>query len=149
MPLFLFKRVSEIGINYRRSVISKNASFGHFPGNAPKPGDRLPFIDYRNLEGEESNVQDIVKGTFFSLLVFSAKVPEELAAAVKPNNEMFTVTLIPLTAGTEVLYKRFGIKRSGFYLIRPDTYIAFRSQQVEAEGFKKYLETNLSFFPTA
>jgi 2-polyprenyl-6-methoxyphenol hydroxylase-like FAD-dependent oxidoreductase len=40
---FAFIRVSEIGIHYRFSSISQNASFGSFSKQAPRPGDRLPF----------------------------------------------------------------------------------------------------------
>jgi hypothetical protein len=44
---------------------------------------------------------------------------------------------------TENIYKQFGIKSDGFYLIRPDSYIAYRSKTLDAEKLKQYLQTYL------
>ncbi len=42
---FAFKGISEIGISYRKSSLSKNASLGKFPNHAPKP--RRPVTIYK------------------------------------------------------------------------------------------------------
>jgi len=136
---FAFIRVSEIGIHYRFSSISQNASFGSFSKQAPRPGDRLPFEEYIDISGEHINIQDLTRGKFFSLFVFDEKVPEDISLIVDPFKDFISIERISLTEHTRQLYSRFGIKRNGLYLIRPDMYIAYRSNGYNADHFQKYV----------
>ncbi len=136
---FAFKRVSEIGISYRKSSLSKNASLGKFPDYAPKPGDRLPFIQFKDANGNETNIHERIKGKFFCLLIFSDSVPEEIVSIVEAFKDLFSIETIPFTEQTKILYKEFGIKKKGCHLIRPDMYIAYRADKFDPGHLIKYL----------
>ena len=136
---FAFKLISEIGINYRKGSLSQNASLGRFPRQAPKPGDRLPFITFRNDKNEEINIQELLRGKFFCLFVFSATEPKELIESFKFFENLISIEMIPLSPKTEILHKRFGIKDNGYYLIRPDMYIAYRANKFDPQHLAKYL----------
>ena len=134
-----FRLVSEIGINYRNQSLSKNASFGKFPGYAPRPGDRLPFIQYDDQKDQKKNIQEIMRNKFFCLLVFSETIPGEITTCLESFNVLLSTEMIPFTRQTKVLYDRFGIKNNGYYLVRPDMYIAYRSEMLDVEHLKSYL----------
>ncbi len=136
---FAFKTASEIGINYRKSSLSQNASLGKFPKHAPQPGDRLPFFQFKDEAENEVNIQEKLRNKFFCLLVFSNKTPEEIIMVIEPFKDFFSFEVIPLTKQTEILYIRFGIRKNGYYLIRPDMYIAYRSDKYYSEHFVKYI----------
>jgi len=136
---FAFKTISEIGISYKTSSLSQNASLGKFPDHAPRPGDRLPFIIYNNEDNNAINVQDKVKGKFFCLFLFSVNSSKELVSVIEPFKDLFSIETIPLTSRSNILYKKFGIKNSGYYLIRPDRYIACRADKLDAEFLVRYL----------
>ena len=136
---FAFKTASEIGINYIKSSLSQNASLGKFPKHAPRPGDRLPFIQFKDETENEVNIQDKLRAKFFCLLVFSNKMPEEIITVIEPFKDLFSFEVIPFTKQTETLYKRFGIRKNGYYLIRPDMYIAYRSDKYDSQHFVKYI----------
>lgn len=140
LPEMLFKMVSEIGIDYRRSTLSQNASFGKFSCHAPKPGHRLPFISFKgDTYDDEMNIQDRVRSMYFCLLVFKGNVPDEISSTVKNLKDVIKAEIIPLTDQTKAVYKKFGIVHSGCYLIRPDMYIAYRSQGFDGHHFYEYL----------
>lgn len=141
---FAFTRVSEIGINYRKSSLSRNATFGKFPPHAPRPGDRLPFIKWVDENEKEINIQDKMKGKFFCLFNFSDHVPPELMTCVENYKDLISIESILNASQNQILYKELGIKNSGFYLIRPDSYIAYRSQSFNQTSFKNYLKNNLN-----
>jgi 2-polyprenyl-6-methoxyphenol hydroxylase-like FAD-dependent oxidoreductase len=134
-----FKMISEIGINYRSQSLSHNASFGTFPKHAPKPGDRLPFIQFKDLSGNRTNIQEKLKGEFFSFLVFSGELPKEIISIIEPCKEFFSFHLIPGNPQTDLLYKEFGMKKNGYYLIRPDKYIGYRADKIDVKHLSKYL----------
>jgi 2-polyprenyl-6-methoxyphenol hydroxylase-like FAD-dependent oxidoreductase len=141
---FAFKTGSEIGIHYRKSSLSRNACSGRFPKHAPQPGDRLPFIQYKDEKGSELNIQEKLRERFFCLLVFNHKMPEELLTAIEPFKDLCSLEIIPFSKQTETLYRKFGIRESGYYLIRPDMYIGYRSNENNGEHLKKYLSRFLT-----
>ncbi len=134
-----FKMISETGINYRNKMLSQNASLGRFPRHAPKPGDRLPFIQYSGEKSETKNIQEKTQGKFFCLFLFSQTVHKEIIVLLEPFKDLFSIELIPFTQQTKILYNKFGISDSGCYLIRPDMYVAYRAAKLDAEHLKKYL----------
>jgi 2-polyprenyl-6-methoxyphenol hydroxylase-like FAD-dependent oxidoreductase len=136
---FAFKGISEIGISYRKSSLSLNASLGKFPKQAPKPGDRLPFIKYKDEKNNDTNIQGKMRGKFFCFFVFSDNQPKEIIAFIKSSKNLFSFEVIPFNPQTEVLYKHFGIKSNGYYLVRPDMYIAYRAQKFDDKHLKNYL----------
>ncbi len=137
---FFFRRISEIGIQYRKSSLSHHASFGDFPSYAPKPGDRLPFIQYQE-DGKTYNIQQNVKSTDFHLFIFSKQNSTDvISRAAEKYVHLLSIETIPYTSETSDLYKRLGIINSGCFLVRPDQYIAYRSSKPEADHFENYLQ---------
>ena len=47
---------------------------------------------------------------------------------------------IRLSADTKELYEKFGIKKQGYYFVRPDSHIAYRSASLDTQNFSTYLE---------
>ncbi|NEW82846.1 MAG: hypothetical protein GZ094_10850 [Mariniphaga sp.] len=137
---FFFRRISEIGVQYRKSSLTQLSSAGHFPTYAPKPGERLPYINYQE-DGKMINIQNKVKSGDFHLFIFSkdASVDAIQKIAGKYTQLLFVET-IPFTSGTGDLYKRLGIVNNGCYLVRPDQYIAYRSVKPDAGHFETYLQ---------
>jgi hypothetical protein len=142
-----FTTISQIGIRYRTSSLSRDASLGTFPRHAPQPGDRLPFVVFRE-HGKHVNIQDKVKEPAFHLFLFPGTESEAQARtlqnAVDRFDEAVVVETIPLTAATTPLYEALGIQQSGCYLVRPDMYIAYRSAGLNVEHIAQYLDRFLS-----
>lgn len=135
---YAFKMVSEIGISYRHQSLSQNASVGRFPAHAPKPGDRLPFAQY-SVENERiENIQDKMRMKFFCLFVFSESIPKDMAELQETFKGLFSIEIIPPNKQTKNLYDKFGLIKNGYYLIRPDMYVAFRANNLDIEHLKKY-----------
>jgi hypothetical protein len=137
---FCFRGISEIGVNYRKSTLSHNASSGNFPGKAPLPGDRLPYLLYIDSD-KEINIQEKIKGTGFTLFIFTKNSPPvEIIRIAEKYKNVISFETIPFTSETKFLYDRFGIENSGCYLIRPDMYIAYRSATLNTHHLNDYLK---------
>ncbi len=136
---FFFRRISQIGINYRQSFLSRQATRGKFPFHAPKPGERLPYILY-NEQDKVVNIQEKIGGNDFHLFIFSKQVlPGKILKVAEKYTGLTSIESIPFTEGTSIVYQRLGIKNDGVYLIRPDLYIAYRSVLPDSEHFENYL----------
>jgi len=140
---FIFSAVSEIGIQYRDSPLSHHASLGYFPIHAPKPGDRLPYMVFKQ-DGIEVNFHEKAKGTGFHLFVFAKGMSFfEIQIVAEKYAHILSIESILFTSETGHLFQRLGIENSGCYLIRPDMYIAYRSVKPEAGHFERYLQQYL------
>lgn len=140
---FAFTTISQIGIRYRTSSLSRDASLGTFPRHAPQPGDRLPYVVFHE-QGKQVNIQDKLKAPAFHLFVFPGTQTETKAQALQYAADRFdgaiVVETIPLTAASKPLYEKLGVQHGGCYLVRPDMYIAYRSAAWNTEHFAHYLE---------
>jgi 2-polyprenyl-6-methoxyphenol hydroxylase-like FAD-dependent oxidoreductase len=134
-----FKMISEIGISYRNQSLSQNASIGRFPSHAPRPGDRLPFIQYSDEKDKERNIQEKMRNKMFCFFCFAETVPGEIIFLSDHFKDLFSIEIIPFTNQTKILYYKFGINKNGCYLIRPDMYIGYRANKLDVEHLKKYL----------
>ena len=136
-----FKLISEIGINYRRSILSQDATLGNFSDHAPKPGDRLPFITFIDSNGNETNIHENLKGSMFHLFQFikSASM-QPIADIANEWSGIISIETIPFNSNTRKLFQALGINNSGCYLIRPDGYIGYRTTKPNAVHFKSYLD---------
>lgn len=137
---YFFKSISEIGIHYRKSVLSHHASKAISLFQTPRPGDRLPYVLF-NDNGSEVNIQEKVKGTGFHLFIFTRDLPDKgiIDVAEKYNN-ILSFEIIFFSPKNNLLFKRFGIKKNGCYLIRPDLHIAFHANNSQAKELDNYLQ---------
>jgi 2-polyprenyl-6-methoxyphenol hydroxylase-like FAD-dependent oxidoreductase len=143
---FIFKTISQIGIKYNESKLTQKDSRGTFSNYAPKPGEKLPFIKYENVDGEWINIQRHVDGLSFRLIHFpgSSKDGGILWGITKKYSNTITYESIPLAEGTKPLYTAMGITEDSFYLVRPDLHIAYRSNSRDVKNFENYLATFLT-----
>jgi 2-polyprenyl-6-methoxyphenol hydroxylase-like FAD-dependent oxidoreductase len=119
---FVFPRISQIGINYRKSTLG--AMRGAFK---VKPGDRFPFI---TVDG--ASLYERLKAPKFHLLTFfdGENKPAEFAG----NN--FTDSLeLPLYPNvTEI----FGTTKTFCVLVRPDNYIGLITEDLSGDDINAY-----------
>jgi 2-polyprenyl-6-methoxyphenol hydroxylase-like FAD-dependent oxidoreductase len=137
-----FKTISQIGIHFHQSGLSQEDPHSSFPHHAPKPGDRVPY-----LPATEHSVgtQDLVKGTQFHLVLFSGEEPNERAQQIvqklkEEYPDLIAFHDLHLLAETKALYETFGMKKQGYYFVRPDKHIAYRSASLGTHHFSTYLE---------
>jgi len=140
---FAFRLISQIGIHYRNSSLSRDGSRGSFPRKAPRPGDRLPFTTFHE-NNELINIQDKVKAPAFHLLLFSKNISEEkikaIRALVDQYSNVIRMEVISFSRSTTDLYEAFGVQNGGYYLVRPDLYIVHRSAKFNVEHLKAFLK---------
>jgi 2-polyprenyl-6-methoxyphenol hydroxylase-like FAD-dependent oxidoreductase len=150
----VFRRVSQIGIRYPKSPVSVSArGSNHFPGHAPQPGDRVPYTLVFSPDHDKMlSLYDLLRNPYFTLLVFKStfstdraeQLQEELADTLAPPiPELLTTTIIYPHEKNNGVYEMFGINEDAFYLVRPDNYIAFRSQPANLASLLEYLQETL------
>jgi 2-polyprenyl-6-methoxyphenol hydroxylase-like FAD-dependent oxidoreductase len=140
---FAFRLISQIGIHYRNSSLSQDGSLGSFPRKAPRPGDRLPFGTFQE-DHQQINIQDKVKAPVFHLLLFSKNIREEkikpIHDLVERYGNLIQIYVISFSQSTTNLYEAFGVQNGGYYLVRPDMYIAYRSARFNVEHLQAFLK---------
>jgi hypothetical protein len=118
MKGYLFRRISGIGITYNK-VRSINR-----PRN-PMGGRRFPFVLF-NMNGKLHNLQDLLSGTTFHLLIFqySGSHAHAMQSAVLSYQRNVSVKIFRYDNTTKDIFRLFAIQQDCFFLIRPDLYIA-------------------------
>lgn len=140
---FAFRLISQIGIAYRDSSLSRDGSLGSFPRTAPRPGDRLPFATFHE-NNKLINIQDKVKAPAFHLLLFLGNISDEKIKAihhlVDQYSDVIQIERISFAPGSNDLFEIFGVQNGGYYLVRPDMYIAYRSNTFNQNHLKAFLK---------
>jgi len=126
---FIFPRVSQIGINYRNSLLSIND--GKF---SIKAGDRMPYF---LVEG--ASIYDRLQKPKFHLIAFSdgQNQPSDLQNELAEYEDLIDFHVVPLYPNISEI---FGTKESFRVLLRPDNYIGLISTASSSESVKNYLE---------
>ena len=111
-----------------------------FPKFAPIPGDRLPYVVFKNEK--EENIQEYITATMMELLVFEEDTIflEKLNPIIEKYKNIIHTTVVKKDEVTKEVFDKFGITAEGYYLVRPDMYIAYRSQGIQPEHFENYLK---------
>ncbi|HYD34391.1 MAG TPA: FAD-dependent monooxygenase [Methylophilaceae bacterium] len=124
-----FPLISQIGINYRTSFLSKHDGDQAF---SVKTGDRMPWF---LLDGV--SIYDKLQGPRFHLLTF-ANISDEKRVddAESKITDMLDYQVLPLS---ETVAEAFGTTQPFNVLIRPDNYIALISVATSPEPVKAYL----------
>jgi 2-polyprenyl-6-methoxyphenol hydroxylase-like FAD-dependent oxidoreductase len=140
-----FKTISQIGIHYHASHLSQQDPTSRFPRHAPKPGDRLPYLP---TTATTRGTEQWVVGTKFHLVLFSgagldAQAQQEVQKLQQAYSDLLAWHEIPHSHETQRLYAHFGIRHQGYYCIRPDGYIAYRSASAKVHGLEQYLRGHL------
>jgi hypothetical protein len=125
-----FKRLSQIGINYRHHALSQHKGDENFN---VKAGDRLPYF---LVDG--TSVFDQLREPKFHLLVFSdgegdfQAMKSDLESKYGEKIDFHVVPIYPQIA------EIFGTEKPFQVLLRPDNYIAFLSPNSTLEQTKSY-----------
>lgn len=143
----IFRAVSELGINYRRSPLSQNGPGSHRRG--PKAGDRLPDAPVID-NGEPNTLHRALAGAHWHLLLCGPAEdwPDPPGTAFSHFSGRLTChTLTPhpsagaLHDAQGLAARRLRLAPAGTaqYLIRPDGYIGYRAGGTDLEGLTLYL----------
>lgn len=119
---FLFRTMSQIGINYRHSALSAGKA-GVVHG-----GDRLPWV--RTTIGHDNF--DPLESLAWQVHVYGEASAELTATCFEHQ--------LPLHVfAWNADMQRAGLKRHAFYLIRPDGYIALAAADGDSQRLRDYL----------
>lgn len=134
-----FLLVSQIGIDYRQSALSE--SLPGLPENAPRAGDRFPWMKLRLKTGgsRQDSISEL-DNMRFNLLVFGQSAP---ASAQLPD--VVQIHDVPSDAENDAVLVRAGIPRRSFYLLRPDGYIALCGRELDVSALAQYLDARMHF----
>lgn len=127
---YVFPLVSQIGINYRHSSLSRHAGDDDFK---VKAGDRMPYFP---VDGE--SVYDMLHEPKFHLLVFTDEAGSaQVSEAVGADADLVDFNALRLGPQVE---EAFGTDRPFTVLLRPDNYVAYISAEPASTGeLKAYL----------
>jgi hypothetical protein len=131
---YLFRAISQLAINYRRSPLSSEGA--HPPRRGPRAGDRLPDAPVVQ-DGQTTNLHRVLDPSAWTVLLCGhapawddgelARIPDRYAASV-------VVLRLSHRSGALIdpdglLLRRLGVARDGAaqYLVRPDGYLAYRA----------------------
>jgi 2-polyprenyl-6-methoxyphenol hydroxylase-like FAD-dependent oxidoreductase len=134
---FIFPIVSQIGINYRHSTLSRHAGVDGFK---VKAGDRMPYF---LVDGE--SVYDKLHQAKFHWLVFSS-LPGDVSALERELENEYTelvdIQVIPLNPHVA---EAFGTNEPFSVLLRPDNYIGLISEDTSLKRLRDYLTSLIDY----
>jgi 2-polyprenyl-6-methoxyphenol hydroxylase-like FAD-dependent oxidoreductase len=130
-----FRTVSQTGINYRKSSLSK--TLAALPSEAPQCGDRFPWLHLKlRADGQVEDTFEAFEDRFFHLVAFGQTAS---SAAELGFGEAVRSWTIPTDAQNETELARAGIPQPSFYLIRPDGHVGVCGKTIDALAISRYL----------
>ena len=117
---FLFRTISQITLNYRGMPLS-NGVAGHVHG-----GDRLPWAH----DGEGDNFETL-KCLTWQVHVYGDTSDEMIAWCLEHHLPLQVFDWRPA-------FEEAGLGRNGFYLLRPDTYVAIAETCSDPKVIERY-----------
>jgi len=134
-----FEVVSQIGIHYRTSSLSK--SIDDFPHSAPHGGDRFPWLRLKlRVNGSVEDLFQILDDTRFNLIVIGQPSPPD---GTLDFGEMLRIHVIPADPVNDAELARAQIPRPSFYLVRPDGHIGLCGRRLEVDVLLRYISEHL------
>jgi 2-polyprenyl-6-methoxyphenol hydroxylase-like FAD-dependent oxidoreductase len=132
---FAFRVVSQIGINYRKSSLSKSLS--GLPHSAPRAGDRFPWLRLKfQVDGQVEDLFQKLDDTRLNLVVIDhPSLPDEVLAL----GDLLQIHVVPSEPVNDAELTRARISRPSFYLLRPDGYVGLCGVCLEAAAVTAYV----------
>jgi 2-polyprenyl-6-methoxyphenol hydroxylase-like FAD-dependent oxidoreductase len=130
----------------------------------PRPGERVADVDLDEPHDGHDRLFDLLRGTAHTLLLFGGRAESgagyrglgRIAAEVEVHCHDHVRVMVVTAHGQApegiewpgevvrdsggALHQRFGARNECLYLIRPDGYVAFRSQPADGERLLAYLD---------
>jgi 2-polyprenyl-6-methoxyphenol hydroxylase-like FAD-dependent oxidoreductase len=136
---FAFRTVSQIGIRYRKSSLSK--SLDRLPDGAPRAGDRFPWLRLKfAMDGRVEDSFGKLDDTQFNLIVIGQYSAPE---GVLNLGDWLRIHMIPIDPVNDVELARAQIPQPSFYLVRPDGHVGLCGVRLEAAAVKYYVAESL------
>ena len=130
MRRFLFRRVSQVGVNYRGSSLSQGRA-GAVPG-----GDRLPWIE---PDANSADNFEPLSSLNWQVHVYGGASPE---LRVLCATRHLPLHIFPWRPEMD----RAGLQRDAIYLIRPDGYVALADADARPDTVTSYLDRHQLVF---
>ncbi len=132
-----FRTVSQIGISYRNSPLSK--SLQALAAAAPQAGDRFPWLRLQlKAGGPVEDLYQKLDDTKFNLIVIG-----QLLEKTPDLGGLLNVFGIPSVPGNSAELARLNVPQPSFYLLRPDGHVGLCGRQLDAAALKRYVSGNL------
>jgi 2-polyprenyl-6-methoxyphenol hydroxylase-like FAD-dependent oxidoreductase len=129
-----FRTISQIGIAYRESPLSRTLS--GVTAHAPQAGDRFPWLrlTFQGRDRPEDLFQRL-DDTRFNLLAFGQPAPmvERLGLG-----DLLQVHVVPFEGENAAALKTVSITAPAFYLLRPDGHVALAGTQLENAALERW-----------
>jgi hypothetical protein len=129
----VFKLLSQIGVNYKASSLSKGKA------GKIKAGLRLPYF-HLDKAGESQSIYQLIKDqskTPLTILVYKLNA-ESLRSL---NEELYTLIEIPYSLNNDKSLSQSGFPRSFMAMVRPDNYLGYIDETLDVEAFNFFMET--------
>ncbi len=134
-----FRIVSQIGIHYRKSSLSK--SLEGLPESAPRGGDRFPWLRLKfRADGSVEDLFQKLDDTQFDLIVIGQPSPPEGTLNL---GGLLRIHVIPVDPINDVELARIQIPQPSFYLVRPDGHVGLCGVRLEAAAVERYVSERL------
>ena len=128
---YIFPLLSQIGISYRHSSLSRHADDEEF---RVKAGDRMPYVVF-----DDTSVYDRLREPRFHLLYFSKQQGEAQVLKTGNGGEFSEVVDFHSFPITDEVAEKFGNDRPFYVFLRLDNYIGFISLATSKTDVEKYL----------
>ena len=136
---FAFRTVSQIGIHYRKSSLSK--SLQGLPDAAPRSGDRFPWLRLKlHAGGPVEDLYQKLDDTRFNLIVIRQPSPDQAAVGL---GGLLSICEIPSDPINEAELARQHLSQPSFYLVRPDGHVGLCGTRFEFAAVNRYVSDTL------
>lgn len=135
-----FRTISQIGIRYRRSPLSR--PLNKMPKGAPQAGDRFPWLRLKlRSSGEAEDLFEALDDTKFNLIVVGQSLPSERAGDLA---DLIRIHEVPVDTENDAALTRAQVPQPSFYLLRPDGHVGLCGAHLTAGAVENYLSNWLA-----
>jgi 2-polyprenyl-6-methoxyphenol hydroxylase-like FAD-dependent oxidoreductase len=134
-----FGIIAQIGINYRGGPLGQSLS--DFPKQAPRPGDRFPWMNLSfSSGGSPEDLFQRLDDTLFNLIIIG-----QIDALVDLGQFQDFVHVLRFDAAgsNSAVFARWNIPVPSFWLLRPDGHIGLAGARFEHAAVTRYLHDRI------
>src|SRR5262245_2082823 len=130
---FAFYTISQIGIRYRQSPLSR--TLDGVAEQAPRGGDRFPWLRLR-FQGSSSSEDlfDRLDDTRFNLIVIGQPPPSAESLGL---GDLLQVHVVPFDGENTRVLAGVSIAAPAYYLLRPDGHVGLAGTQLDAAALRR------------